>query len=111
MITVTDEIIEQMVDAIVREVAPERVYLFGSRARGEARVDSDVDILIVESEGFGAERSRLDETNRVYQALTAFRIPKDVLVYSCDEYAKWRGSRNHVIGRCESEGRLLYARH
>ena len=37
MIEVTDEVLADMVQAIVREVDPERIYLFGSRARGDAR--------------------------------------------------------------------------
>ena len=111
MTTVTNDVVQKMVDAIVREVAPEQVYVFGSVARGEPTEDSDVDILIVEQESFGPERSRLQETNRVYRALSQFRVPTDVLVYSTDEFAKWSNSLNHVIGRCQREGRLLYARH
>jgi predicted nucleotidyltransferase len=41
MIDVTEEVLSDMVQAIVPEVNPERIYLFGSRARGEARQDSD----------------------------------------------------------------------
>ena len=36
MIEVTDEVLSDMVQTIVREVDPEGIYLFGSRARGEA---------------------------------------------------------------------------
>jgi predicted nucleotidyltransferase len=110
MIDVTAEVLSDMVQAIVREVDPERIYLFGSRARGEARQDSDVDLLIVVSQPFGPEHSRFQEINRVYQALSSFRIPNDVLLYSSDEFAKWSQSLNHVVGRCSREGKLLYAR-
>jgi uncharacterized protein len=110
MIDVTEEFLSDMVQAIVREVDPERIYLFGSRARGEARQDSDVDLLIVVREPFGPEHSRFQEINRVYRALSSFRIPNDVLLYSSDEFAKWSQSLNHVVGRCSREGKLLYAR-
>ena len=52
MITVTNEILERMVEAIVREVDPEEIWLFGSRARGQAREHSDVDLLVIEREPF-----------------------------------------------------------
>jgi predicted nucleotidyltransferase len=110
MIEVTDEVLADIVQAIVREIAPERIYLFGSRARGEARADSDIDLLIVESEPFGPERSRLKEMNRISRSLSTFRVPKDILVYSTDEFAKWSRSLNHIVGRCSREGKLLYAR-
>ena len=58
MIAVTEEILDEMVDTLVQEIAPEQIYLFGSRARGNARPDSDIDLLIVESEPFGINRSR-----------------------------------------------------
>ena len=110
MIEVTDEVLADMVQTIVREVDPERIYLFGSRARGEARQDSDVDLLIIVREPFGPEHSRFQEINRIYRALSSFRIPNDVLLYSSDEFARWSQSLNHVVGRCSREGKLLYAR-
>ena len=110
MITVTDEVLEQMVEAIVKEVDPERVYLFGSHAKGRVDEDSDVDLLIVEREPFEPERSRFQELRRIRRALSSFFVAKDILVYSLSEFAQWRNSKYHVIGTCLREGRLLYAR-
>lgn len=107
---VTDEVLADMVHAIVREVDPERIYLFGSRARGAARQGSDVDLLIVVRDPFGPEHSCFQEINRVYRALSTFRVPNDVLLYASEEFAKWSRSINHVVGRCVREGKLLYAR-
>lgn len=51
--TANDEtLLRQIVKIIVREVSPEAIILFGFRARGDSRPDSDVDLLIVESEPF-----------------------------------------------------------
>ena len=55
MAPVTDALLDQMVQAIVAEVDPEQVILFGSRARGDAREDSDVDLVVVEAEPFGKD--------------------------------------------------------
>jgi predicted nucleotidyltransferase len=44
-----ESLLRQMVSTIVSEVSPETIILFGSRARGDARPDSDVDLLVVES--------------------------------------------------------------
>jgi uncharacterized protein len=110
MIDVTEEVLSDMVQAIVREADPERIYLFGSRARGEARQDSDVDLLIVVSEPFSPDHSRWQEIKRARRALSPFRIPKDILVYTADEVTKCQYTVNHIIARALREGKLLYER-
>ena len=82
----------------------------GKTPRAVAREDSDVDLLVVEAEPFGAERTRLGEMSRIRQALSRFRVAKDILVYSKEEVEKWRDSLNHVIAHSLREGRVLYER-
>ena len=110
MIPVTDALLDRMVRAIVAEVDPEQVILFGSRARGDAREDSDVDLIVVEAEPFGQARSRRRESTRILLALFDFEVPIDILLYSRDEIAYWRDSLNHVLARAVREGRVLYER-
>ena len=69
MTAITPALIDRMVQAIVDEVDPEQVILFGSRGRGDHRHDSDVDLIVVEAEPFGPERSRHREMERLYHAL------------------------------------------
>lgn len=110
MAVVSEETIRRMVESIVREVDPEYVYLFGSYARGEARTDSDVDLLVVERTPFEGGRSRRQEMARLWRLLAGFGVPKDILVYSTEEVERWRESRSHVVGRAIQEGRLLHER-
>lgn len=103
-------LLQQMVEMIVREVDPETIILFGSRARGEARPDSDVDLLVVEREPFSPAHSRIREANRLYMALRNLPVSKDLLLYSRDEFEQWKWSLNHVVGRACREGRVLHGR-
>ena len=105
-----EALLRQMVDTIVREASPETIILFGSRARGDARPDSDVDLLIVETEPFSPQRSRRKEAARLYIALKGLEISKDLLLYSRDEFEHWRNSTNHVVGRAVREGKVLHGR-
>ena len=107
---VTPELLTEMVAAVVQEVDPEQIYLFGSHARGDASDQSDLDILIVEREPFGPERSRRREAGRLWRLLARFGTAKDILVYSVDEVERRRHSRNHVIAHALREGKLLYER-
>lgn len=110
MVSLSEHLIRGMVRAIVDEVQPRRIYLFGSCARGSDRPDSDVDLLVVEDETFGPARNRWSELKRIRKALKPFRISKDILVYSRDEFEQWEDSTNHVIAHAVREGKLLYER-
>ena len=41
--------IKQITEIIINDYKPDKVILFGSRARGDVRPDSDVDILVAVS--------------------------------------------------------------
>ena len=99
-----------MTAAIVDAADPEQVILFGSRARGDAGPDSDVDLVVIETEPFGPGRDRRAESTRLSRALAEFRVPKDILVYSRDEAEYWRDSLNNVLARALREGKVLYER-
>jgi len=108
MVDVSDEVIDRMARQIVRTVDPLRIVLFGSWARGEGDEGSDVDLLVVEREPFGQDRSRRREAARIWRCLSGFRIPKDILVYSVSELAQWKDSGHHVIAKALREGKVLY---
>ena len=110
MIEMNEQVLAEMVQAIVREVDPEQVILFGSCLRGQMTRDSDVDLMIIEREPFSGNHSRWRELERIRRALSPFRVPKDVLVFSVEEVEKWRNSLNHIIATTLREGRPLYAR-
>lgn len=100
---------EQLDAAVRRLVAalrPERIYLFGSRARGDADQDSDFDFLIVVSEVVGSPY-RLHQ--RAYDVLWGLGAPVDVLVVSRARFERQRGVVASLPATVEREGHLLYA--
>ena len=107
---VDDVLLQKMTQAIVEAVAPERIILFGSRAKGTARADSDIDFLVIKSEKFGPGHGRRQESAKVWWAISEFGVPADVLMYHLDDINEWKNSPNHVIYRALEEGRVLYER-
>lgn len=110
MVSLSQQLIKEMVHAIVEEVEPRQIYLFGSYARGTDTANSDVDLLIVEDQQFGPNRNRWSELKRIRKVLKPFRVPKDILVYNRDEFEKWEESINHIVAHAVKEGKLIYER-
>ena len=110
MTRVSEEFLQRMAQAIVDEVDPEQIILFGSHARGDAREDSDVDLIVIEAEPFGKDRCQRSELIRVRKAVKDFDVPKDILVFSLEDVEYWRDSLNNVLARAMREGRVLYER-
>jgi predicted nucleotidyltransferase len=85
--------------------SPARVVLFGSRARGDARADSDLDFLVIESE----LESKLQEMVRLRDALPPLGVPVDVVVVSEDEASRRERVPSTLVHRALREGRVLVA--
>lgn len=92
---------------VVRQVAPQRIVLFGSVARGEEGPDSDLDLLVVLDHLEPADRPQL--ISAIRRAITA-RAPIDVFVTDLAEYER----RKNVIGSMlywpAHEGETVYER-
>jgi predicted nucleotidyltransferase len=108
MLQVTEKLIQEMTDLIVREVKPRKIILFGSHARGTSRANSDLDFLVVEDGPFDAQRSRRAEMTRLGNIMFDYFIPIDFLVFTPQEIDEWKDVKNHVIAHALREGRTLY---
>jgi predicted nucleotidyltransferase len=100
----------EIVETILKEVEAEKVILFGSRARGDNKPESDLDLLIIQKDDFSKTRSRWNETIKIRKALKNYMVPKDILLFSESEVDYWKDSLNHIIPTCLKEGKVLYAR-
>ena len=75
-------ILDRTIARIVETMNPEAVYLFGSRARGDARPDSDYDLLVIVSDD--APRVRAPSRQRlVSPEIRAFRSISFPVVAAC----------------------------
>jgi hypothetical protein len=46
----------------------------------------------------------------LYLALRKLALPKDLLLYSRDEFERLKDSVHHIVGRAQREGRVLHER-
>ena len=82
-----------------------RVILFGSHARGQARPDSDIDLLVVEPQ----VRDPIAEMVRLRSAIGRIGVPVDVIVATAREHEYWRETPNTLHYRVAQEGRVYAA--
>ncbi len=99
------DVLDEMVLRIVERFHPDRILLFGSHARGDAELDSDVDLLVVMPVSGSRRKAAVD----IRVALRDVPISKDIVVTTPEAF-EWR---KEVTGTIEypatHEGRVLYA--
>lgn len=100
-----DAALEELVQRLVEALGPERIYLFGSRARGEDGPDSDYDLMVIVP---GSDLPGYRRDQLAYGALRGVKVSKDVLVWTTDQFDR----RRHLVASLPAtilrEGRLIY---
>lgn len=99
-------VLHLIAERIVERFHPEKIILFGSRARGEATPGSDFDLLIV----MPVKGSRRDKRVEIGTALSSFGVPVDIMLSTPDELRE----RSRIPGTIERpavrEGKVIYAK-
>ncbi len=101
-----DRVLADIVRRLRSAYNPRLMYLFGSRASGEAGPQSDYDILIVidESDQPMHRRSRM-----AYEALAGVEAAVDVLVWTAGEFEEGVGVTTSLPASVVRDGRILHA--
>jgi len=103
-----DPLAVAVADAVQNSVAPARVILFGSRARGDHRPDSDIDLLIVagDSNAAGPElRARF--TAREYLTALESDLGVDVVAMTRSAFNRARLASQHATGQASNHGIIM----
>jgi len=99
-------VLDDMIARLVAALGPERIYLFGSRARGDASAGSDWDLLVV----VGSSPLPRHARERIaFRALCGVGAAKDVVVFTREEFDRQRAAVSTLPRKAEEEGRLVYA--
>ena len=105
-LTINDPVLRDVVERLTAVFQPDRIYLFGSRARENPGADSDYDLLVIVPDDASSERK---QSHLAYRALRGTRVAADVLVWTRGDF----DSRLHLPASLPAtvtrEGRILYA--
>ena len=103
---VTDQFLAEVVRRILTIGSPIKILLFGSHAKGTARPDSDLDLLIIEE----SDLPRYQRSGRYRRVLCGMFPAKDIAVWTPQEIEEWKAVPNAFISTVLAEGKLLYER-
>jgi uncharacterized protein len=99
-------IISELVNKIAKGINPDKIYLFGSYAKGEANEDSDLDFLIIKD----THEPRHKRSVEVQRLLIGTKIPADIIVYTNQEFEKEKHNNLSFINSVIQGAQLMYER-
>ena len=97
------EEIDKITKIIVESINPDKIVLFGSRARGDFREDSDYDLLV-----FSEKSNRNREISKVlYRKIASAKDIKasvDILVVDKNTYTKHKSTNGLIYKQIDEYG-------
>lgn len=97
-------VLDALVKALVDALRPMRIVLFGSRARGEAKPDSDWDLLVVAESNL----PRFERAHIAQRAIWETGAAADILVFTPEEVERYRDWRSVMPSIALREGKVVY---
>ncbi len=101
-----NQIIEK-IKIIAHQFLPDaQVLLFGSRARNDAKIDSDYDILLIINKTL-SPKEKIPIISKIKKSLVQYEIPSDVLIQSRSEIEKNKNLPGHIVRSIIKEAIIL----
>ena len=95
--------IENITAQIVAKYKPEKAILFGSAARGEFGLDSDLDFFIIKDD----KRRHIERMQELYQTID-YNVATDFIIYRPQEVRKRLKMGDPFLKLVLGEGKVLY---
>lgn len=104
--TLPDQHALNIARAIQQEVAPDTVVLFGSRATGQHRPDSDVDILVIKPDQDPGSGTAW-EAARNFMAANPPELEVNIIAMTISEFQRNRRAKQHLAGQADHYGVVM----
>lgn len=96
--------LERMVKSIIETVEPDQIILFGSRAQGVPKEESDYDIFVLKK---GVEHKR-KLAQQIYRSLYGVGVSVDVIVETPERFMTLKDNPFLIYKEITENGRIIY---
>jgi predicted nucleotidyltransferase len=96
--------LEKAIESIIKSVNPDKIILFGSRARGDFKKESDYDICIIKK---GVEHRR-KLAQQIYRFLYGVGVPVDIIVETPERFEELKDNPFMIYQEISKYGRVVY---
>jgi len=96
----------EIIKAALSNIEYDKCIMFGSRARGDARKNSDYDLMIIVNTSF-TQHEKFAMANCLRSFLADRFINADVIVRSSDEVERYKDFSGSIVRNALSEGVTL----
>lgn len=98
------EAFDAVVARLVEALDPQAIWLFGSRARGDHRPDSDFDLLVVAKEG----QAWGEDYDKVYMATSGTGVGCDIVPCTADDFVIAQLLPTTLVSQVLAHGREVF---
>lgn len=95
---------EHIKEQIIKICSPYEVILFGSLAKKQIKSSSDIDICVIADT---TDKKAL--TEKIYAEVNS-DIPFDIVLYTIEEWEKWKDEKTSFLHKICKEGEVVYGR-
>lgn len=101
---VTRNIINDVVQKIIKNARPKKIILFGSCAMKNQSAESDIDILIIKESSLRRDK----RAKEIYQLLSDRMFPLDIIVYTPKEIEQYKKLSGSFVKDVIEHGEVVY---
>ena len=99
-----DQLVERVISKIVDHIQPVKVFLFGSRVRGDASEDSDIDLVVI----YDGPKSKRDVEVEIHRLFKPHDFSMDVFVMTPQHFERFKRIANTLAREIAENGLVVY---
>lgn len=93
-----------ILNRIIKLSEPESIILFGSQAKGNAKKNSDYDLLVLIKNVI----NKRQVTQQLYKELLPYKIAVDLIVDTPENYEKYKKEKSFIYYQIDKTGKIIY---